>query len=59
MASDKSADTAGTQALGRVSFLDGQGELPMLEITTPWSRAGIYLQGAHVTEFNQIGRAHV
>jgi len=26
---------------GRVLFLDGQNELPMLEITTPWSTAEI------------------
>src|SRR5436190_8170925 len=38
---------------GRVTFLDGRGELPMLEITTPWSTAGIYLQGAHVTHFKK------
>jgi D-hexose-6-phosphate mutarotase len=38
---------------GRVSFLDGQGELPMLEITTRWSTAEIYLHGAHVTRFKK------
>jgi glucose-6-phosphate 1-epimerase len=36
---------------GRVTFLDGRGELPMLEIATPWSSAEIYLHGAHVTHF--------
>jgi len=36
-----------------VTFLDGQGELPMLEISTPWSSAAIYLQGAHVTQFKK------
>jgi D-hexose-6-phosphate mutarotase len=41
------------EALGRVTFLDGQGELPMLEITTPWSTAEIYLLGAHVTQFKK------
>ncbi len=41
--------------MGRVSFLDGQGELPMLEITTPWSRAEVYLHGAHVTNFTRRG----
>ncbi len=45
------AETTG--ALGRVTFLDGQGELPMLEISTPWSRAEIYLLGAHVTQFKK------
>lgn len=38
---------------GKVSFLDGQGELPMLEVTTAWSRAEIYLHGAHVTHFKK------
>ena len=36
-----------------VTFLDGRGELPMLEITTPWSTAEIYLHGAHVTHFKR------
>ncbi|MSU59794.1 MAG: D-hexose-6-phosphate mutarotase [Pedosphaera sp.] len=40
---------------GRVTFLDGRGELPMLEITTPWSSAEIYLHGAHVTHFQKSG----
>lgn len=40
-------------SLGRVSFLDGQGELPMLEVTTRWSTAEIYLHGAHVTRFKK------
>jgi len=39
--------------LGRVMFLDGQGELPMLEISTPWSTAEIYTHGAHVTRFQK------
>lgn len=34
-------------------FLDGQGELPMLEVATPWSTAEIYLHGAHVTRFKK------
>jgi glucose-6-phosphate 1-epimerase len=42
-----------TGALGRVTFLDGQGELPMLEISTAWSTAEIYLLGAHVTQFKK------
>jgi glucose-6-phosphate 1-epimerase len=41
------------EPLGRVTFLDGQGELPMLEISTPWSTAEIYLLGAHVTQFRK------
>jgi glucose-6-phosphate 1-epimerase len=48
-----SADKAKPEALGRVTFLDGQGELPMLEITTAWSTAEIYLHGAHVTQFKK------
>jgi hypothetical protein len=39
MTTSKSGTTAGPEPLGRVTFLDGQGELPMLEITTPWSTA--------------------
>src|SRR3974390_1268416 len=34
---------------GRVMFLDGQGELPMLEISTAWSTAEISPQGAQLT----------
>jgi glucose-6-phosphate 1-epimerase len=37
----------------RVTFLDGRGDLPMLEITTPWSTAEIYLHGAQVTHFKK------
>jgi D-hexose-6-phosphate mutarotase len=40
---------------GRVAFLDGQSELPMLEVTTAWSSAEIYLHGAHVTQFQKTG----
>jgi D-hexose-6-phosphate mutarotase len=36
---------------GRVAFLDGRGELPMVEVTTDWSAAGIYPHGAHITHF--------
>ena len=38
---------------GRVSFLDGRGELPMLEVSTQWSTAEIYQHGAHVTHFKR------
>lgn len=38
---------------GRVTFLDGRGELPMIEVTTAWSTAEIYLHGAHVTHFKK------
>jgi glucose-6-phosphate 1-epimerase len=49
--SDSSSAAAATP--GRVTFLDGQNELPMLEITTAWSSAEIYLHGAHVTRFRK------
>ena len=49
--------TAKPEALGRVTFLDGQGELPMLEITTRWSTAEIYLLGAQVTRFKKKDEA--
>jgi len=51
MAEAKSADTV--YAPGRVGFMDGRGELPMLEITTEWSTAGVYLHGAHVVHFKK------
>ena len=38
---------------GRVTFLDGNGGLPKVEITTAFSTAEIYLQGAHVTHFQK------
>jgi D-hexose-6-phosphate mutarotase len=38
---------------GRVTFLDGRGEFPMMEISTAWSTAEIYLHGAHVTHFKK------
>src|SRR5579863_2843457 len=34
---------------GRVTFLNALHEMPALEITTAWSTAEIYQQGAHVT----------
>jgi glucose-6-phosphate 1-epimerase len=40
-------------APARVTFLDGRGEMPMLEISTAWSTAEIYLHGAHVTGFKK------
>ena len=45
--------TGQAAALGRVTFIDGQGELPMIEVTTPWSRAEIYMHGAHVAQFKK------
>jgi D-hexose-6-phosphate mutarotase len=37
----------------RVSILDGQGDLPMLGISTAWSTAEIYMHGAHVSHFRR------
>jgi D-hexose-6-phosphate mutarotase len=42
---------------GRVTFQDGRGDLPMIEITTPWSTAEIYFHGAHVSHFQKHGEA--
>jgi len=44
-----------TNAPGKVTFMDGCGDLPMLEVTTLWSTAEIYLHGAHVTHFRKQG----
>jgi glucose-6-phosphate 1-epimerase len=51
MATTKPDSKPSAEPPGRVMFLDGQGELPMLEITTAWSSADVYLHGAHVTNF--------
>ena len=40
---------------GRVTFQEGRGNLPMMEISTAWSMAEIYLHGAHVTHFQKKG----
>jgi D-hexose-6-phosphate mutarotase len=53
MTTSKSGEAGTRAAPGRVTFLDGQGELPMLEISTQWSTAEIYLLGAHVTQFKK------
>src|SRR5262245_48198693 len=47
----KADGTNTPESLGRVAFNDGRGELPMLEVSTAWSTAEIYLHGAHVTHF--------
>jgi D-hexose-6-phosphate mutarotase len=36
---------------GRVIFTEGNGELLKLDINTAWSRAELYLHGAHLTHF--------
>ena len=38
---------------GRVSVVEGSGELPMLWVKTEWSVAEIYLHGAHVATFQE------
>src|SRR5688500_2669555 len=40
---------------GRVSLMEGNGELTRIEVTTDWSSAEIYLQGAQVTGFQKKG----
>jgi glucose-6-phosphate 1-epimerase len=51
------ANTSKNAAPARVTFLDGRGDLPMVEITTTWSTAEIYLHGAHVTNFKKHGES--
>src|SRR5438067_7423335 len=53
MANEKPKQELNNTTPGRVAFMDGRGELPMLEVGTPWSTAEIYLQGAHVTHFKK------
>jgi glucose-6-phosphate 1-epimerase len=53
MTTERSGESTKPGALGRVTFLDGRGELPMLEVSTPWSTAEIYHHGAHVTHFKK------
>src|SRR6266478_1993455 len=53
MASSEAEKKSDLGVPGRVIFLDGRGELPMLEVSTAWSTAEIYLQGAHVTHFTR------
>jgi D-hexose-6-phosphate mutarotase len=53
MVRDKADNMEKTQTPGRVMFLDGQGELPMIGISTMWSSAEVYLQGAHLTNFRK------
>jgi D-hexose-6-phosphate mutarotase len=53
MKTDNSNTAAEPQVLGRVAFVDGRGDLPMLQVSTPWSNAEIYLHGAHVTHFQK------
>lgn len=41
---------------GRITLLEGNGELPKLEVKTGWGCAEIYLHGAHVTDFQLLGQ---
>ena len=42
---------------GRLTLMEGNGELLKVEVTSDWSTAEIYLQGAHVTDFQRKGEA--
>lgn len=42
---------------GRLTLLEGNGELLKVEVKTDWSTAEIYLHGAHVTDFQKKGEA--
>jgi glucose-6-phosphate 1-epimerase len=41
---------------GRVSIIEGNGELPKVEITSDAATAEVYLHGAHVTDFQLHGQ---
>ena len=36
---------------GRATLVEGNGDLPRIEVTARHSKAEIYLHGAHVTDF--------
>jgi len=38
---------------GRVSFLEGQGDLSVINVNTEWSTAEIFLHGGHVVHFQK------
>lgn len=40
---------------GHITLSEGNGGLPKLTATTPWSSSEIYLHGAHVTHFQKNG----
>jgi len=42
---------------GRVTFMEGNGGLPKVEVNTEQSSAEIYLHGAHITDFQKKGEA--
>ncbi|HTD67690.1 MAG TPA: D-hexose-6-phosphate mutarotase [Candidatus Limnocylindria bacterium] len=41
---------------GRVSIIEGNGEMPKVEVKSDAARAEIYLHGAHVTDFQLDGQ---
>lgn len=41
---------------GRVSIIEGNGEMPKVEVTSAAASAEIYLHGAHVTDFKRHGQ---
>ncbi len=41
---------------GRVSIIEGNGEMPKVEVTSDAASAEIYLHGAHVTDFQLHGQ---
>ena len=46
----------GFEIPGRVTILEGNGELPKIEVNSDAARAEIYLHGAHVTDFQLSGQ---
>jgi glucose-6-phosphate 1-epimerase len=42
---------------GRITILEGNGELTKIDVVTDWSIAEVYLHGAHVTGFQKQGEA--
>lgn len=57
MAANNREPKTGSAKSEPISFIDGRGELPMVEIKTPRSTAAIYLHGAHVTYFHKQGES--
>lgn len=55
MANTSTTPTSPPGEPGRVTFLDAQGGLPMVEVATAWSTAEICFHGAHVTRFQKAG----
>jgi glucose-6-phosphate 1-epimerase len=49
----KTAELKKFEIPGRVSLVDGNGDLPMVWVSTDWGVAEIYLHGAHVASFQK------